>query len=64
MEPSKVGVAREYVAILADIPHGSLDSKSTSHCMTLLDKITKELKLPTQIASPQRIYDAKTAAVS
>jgi hypothetical protein len=56
--PSKVGVAREYIALLEEVPVGDLDKTVTKRCVRLLEQIAKGLQIPKQVSVPQRIFAA------
>jgi predicted ATP-dependent endonuclease of OLD family len=56
--PSKVGIAREYVALMEDVPIGDLDKSATKRCVRLLEHIVKGLQIPQQAPVPQRILES------
>ena len=51
--PSKVGIAREYIALMEDVPIEQL--RNTKRCITLLNEIVKGLRIPRQAPAPQRV---------
>jgi predicted ATP-dependent endonuclease of OLD family len=56
--PSKVGIAREYVALLETVPIGKLDKTASKRCIRLLEQIAKGLQIPHQAPALQRIFAA------
>ena len=53
--PSKVGIAREYIRLMEDVPFNGFDKLAVKRCLRLLEKIVSGLHIPEQATAPQKI---------